>query len=84
MNKSRSQRYRELEELSKVIPDVRRYRISFRPNGQEYKYCGRCRIFFNGGVESLTVCPICRYRLRGPRKARRDKKFIDPSRYGVG
>jgi len=79
---SRSPRYRELEELAKIIPKIRKYNISFRPNG-EYKYCGRCRVFINGDVESLIRCPICRYTLRNPRKARKMKKRIDPSMYGV-
>jgi len=80
---SRSPRYRELEEISNMIPDVRAYNISFRPNGSEYKYCGRCRIFINGDVESLIRCPICHSALRSPRKAGRPKKYVDPSRYGL-
>ena len=78
-----SPRYKEVEELSKIIPDVRRYSISFRPNGSEYKYCGRCRIFINGDVEYLIRCPICHSALRSPRKAGRAKKYVDPSRYGL-
>ena len=79
---NRSTRYKEIDELSKIIPEIKMYNISFRPNG-EYKYCGRCRVFINGDVESLTKCPICRYPLRSPRKARKMKKRIDPAKYGL-
>jgi len=81
--KLRSPRYEELELLMRMIPKVKAYGLSLQPNGSEYKYCRTCRVYFNKNIESLIVCPICHYRLRGPRKAKKLKKGVDPAVYGV-
>jgi uncharacterized paraquat-inducible protein A len=80
--KLRSPRHEELELLMRMIPKVKAYGLSLQPNGSDYKYCRTCRIYFNN-AESLIVCPICHYRLRGPRKAKKLKKGVDPTMYGV-
>jgi hypothetical protein len=81
--KLRSPRYEELELLMNTIPKVKAYGLSLQPNGSEYKYCRTCRVYFNKNTKSLILCPICRYKLRGPRRAKRVKKRIDPTMYGV-
>ena len=84
MSKPKSARHEELELLMNTMPRVKAYRPSLQPNGSDYKYCRTCRVYFNKNVESLILCPICHYKLRGPRRARRVKKRIDPTMYGVG
>lgn len=83
MSRKKSLRYSEVIEVSNIIPGIKLYNITLRPNGLEYKYCRICRLFFNKYVESLLRCPICNHLLRRPRRARRMKKRIDPSIYGV-
>jgi uncharacterized paraquat-inducible protein A len=81
----KSTRREELRLLLKFIPKIEAYRPSLKPEGirpNGYKYCSRCRIYFNN-ADSLIACPICHYRLRSPRKAKRVKRSVDPEVYGV-
>ena len=83
MSKPKSTRHEEPELLMNMMPRVKAYGPSLQPNGSDYKYCRVCRVYFNKNIESLILCPICRYKLRGPRRAKRVKKRIDPTMYGV-
>ena len=84
MSKVKSRRHEELELLSTAIPNIRKYGPALQPDGSDYRYCSVCRVYFTKNAESLITCPICRHRLRGARKARRVKRRIDPTMYGVG
>jgi hypothetical protein len=72
------ERYKELQELLRVMPELMVYNISLRPKGREYRYCRGCRVFFNPG-EGLGRCPICGGRLRRPRK--KVARYVDPTKY---
>jgi hypothetical protein len=73
------ERYKELEELLRIMPELTAYSISLRPKG-EYRYCRGCRVFFNSNSSTdLRRCPICGERLKGPRK--KVAKYVDPTKY---
>jgi hypothetical protein len=72
------ERYKELQELLRVMPELMAYNISLRPKGREYRYCRGCRVFFNPSTD-LRRCPICGERLRGPRVKRGFARYVDPA-----
>jgi PHP family Zn ribbon phosphoesterase len=78
------ERYKELEELLRAMPELMAYNISLRPRGRSYRYCRECRLFFNifNTSEGLERCPLCGGKLRsGPKVKRRFAKYVDPTKY---
>ena len=76
-----SERRRELEWLMSAMTGLMLYDMSLKPRAPVYKYCRKCRVFFNGDAD-LRRCPLCSSKLRQGR-ARGAKRYIDPARYGV-
>jgi hypothetical protein len=71
------ERYQELEELLRVMPELTIYDPSFKPKSRSYRYCRGCRIFFNNS--DLRRCPICGGKLRsGPKVKRGLVRYVDP------
>ena len=76
-----SERRRELEWLMRAMPGLMLYDISLIPRAPTYKYCRKCRIFFNSDAD-LRRCLLCSSKLKQGR-SKGVKPYIDSARYGV-
>jgi len=71
------ERYKELQELLRIMPELTAYNISLKPKTANYRYCRECRVFFNSSTD-LRRCPICGGKLRSGPRVKRGLVYVDP------
>lgn len=58
--------------------------VEKRFDGEEYKYCKICEVYFTKNTDSLRICPFCHRPIRRLRNSKsKNARWIDPERYGL-